>query len=353
MKKFIGLFLILICVGIAGKDSFRDGVMFDAEYADPGVTYGRDFTVVDSFPSPFGYSTGLAHDGQYIWNNHPWGACSLARIDPVTHSVVTMFTPSYCDRDMAFDGTYLWAAHWQTSSIYKFDTATCAIIASYDPPFTGHANGMAWDGAYLWVGEEDGRIYKMNTTGDTIRSIPFNAPYPSDPRGLGFSSDGHLWVGHQGYGRVYEIDTIAGTILNWYPAPGYVAGWNFQQGVDFGGGYLWTTTGGTYNQIYKIDIGLVDVKEQEKTAAPRVSLNITPNPCRDNAVISFTIEQPTTVDLSILDASGRVIADLIVDQKLAPAEYRYSLPEASNRSGVYFILLKAGSFTQTSKLIRL
>ncbi len=35
-------------------------------------------------------------------------------------------------------------------------------------PYRGPIDGLAWDGAYLWVGEESGRIYKMNTTGDTI-----------------------------------------------------------------------------------------------------------------------------------------------------------------------------------------
>src|SRR4030042_5355873 len=191
MKKFIGWFLVVICIGMAGQNSFRDGVMTGSENVDPGVNLGRQFTVVDSFTGPFGYSMGLAHDGYYIWNNHPWGACSLVRLDPVTHSVVTMFTPAFGNRDMAFDGTYLWASHWNTNSIYKYDTATCTIVASYDPPFAGHPNGMAWDGVYLWVGEESGRIYKMNTVGDTVRSIPFNAPYPSDPRGGGFA-EGHF-----------------------------------------------------------------------------------------------------------------------------------------------------------------
>ncbi len=212
---------------------------------------------------------------------------------------------------------------------------------------------MAWDGAYLWVGEEDGRIYKMNTTGDTIRSIPFNAPYPSDPRGLGFSPDGHLWAGHQGYGRIYEIDTITGAILNWYPAPGYVAGWNFQQGVDFGGGFLWTTTGGTYNRIYKIDIGLTKIEENKQAASVRINLNVMPNPCVNSALISFVIKRPTIASLSVLDASGRAVATVIENQRLAADNYQYRLPGGLNRSGVYFIILKAGDFTQAVKLVKL
>ena len=192
----------------------------------------------------------------------------------------------------------------------------------------------------------------MNTTGDTIRSIPFNAPYPSDPRGLGFAA-GHLWVGHQGYGRVYEIDTITGAIINWYSAPGYVPGFNFQQGVDFGGGYLWTTTGGTYNRIYKVDIGLVKIEEHKQVSVASISLSIKPNPCKNSAVIRFAIKQPTAVGLSVLDASGRTVATLISNQNLASANYQYRLPEGVNKGGVYFIVLRANNSAQVVKLIKL
>lgn len=352
MRKFIGLSLLFIGIGLAGQGQFRDGVMTGPGDPFSPETPDRLFTIVDSFTGPFGYSGGLAFDGVYVWNSDTWSPpCSIARIDPVTHAVNKVFAPTYGDRDMTFDGTYLWVSHWQTNSIYKYDTGTCAVVASYDPPFSGKAHGLAWDGAYLWVGEESGRIYKMNTTGDTIRSIPFNAPYSYDPRGLGFSSDGHLWAGHQGYGRVYEIDTIDGTIINWYPAPGYVSGWNFQQGVDFGGGYLWTTSGGTYNRIYKIDIGLTPVEERGQAAAARIGMSVAPNPGRGSSVIGLCVARPTTASLWIVDACGRTVASVFKDQNLAAGTNRYRLPEGMSRSGVYFIVLKADKSTQTVKLV--
>ncbi|MGB9720696.1 MAG: hypothetical protein ACPL28_04345 [bacterium] len=352
MKIFIGTLLSVFCIGFAGQDYFRDGVMIGSENNFLTENQGRVFVVVDSFAPGFcDYSMGLAFDGRYIWNNYAWSP-RIARIDPQNHQVVNIFYPTYGDRDMAFDGTYLWVSHWQTNSIYKYDTASFALMASYDPPFAGHTNGLAWDGAYLWVGEESGRIYKMTTTGDTVRSIPFNAPYSSDPRGLGFA-DGHLWAGHQGYGRVYEIDTISGAILNWYDAPGYVPGWNFQQGVDFGGGYLWTTTGGTYNRIYKIDIGLASIEEGKKVSASKIRLNVQPNPCKENAVINFNIDWHATATLSILDATGRRVATIIDNVNLAPAHYQYILPGGLNSGTVYFIVLRTNDFVQSAKLVKL
>uniref|UniRef100_A0A7C4TBH9 T9SS type A sorting domain-containing protein n=1 Tax=candidate division WOR-3 bacterium TaxID=2052148 RepID=A0A7C4TBH9_UNCW3 len=353
MNKRIIFTILLTCFCVAGQDYYRNGVITGSDNYFLTETRGREFTVVDSFNPGFcDYSSGLAHDGRYLWNNYAWSP-RIARIDPTTHTVLNIFYPPYGDRDMAFDGTYLWVSHWTTNSIYKYDTSSFNLVASYDPPFAGHPNGIAWDGAYLWVGEESGRIYKMNTSGDTIRSIPFNAPYPSDPRGLGFSSDGHLWVGHQGYGRVYEIDTINGTILNWYVAPGYVPGMNFQQGVDFGGGYLWTTTGGTYNRIYKIDIGLAGVEEYNQKIKNKIDLNIKPNPFVRNALIIFTVKQTSTVTLSLLDVNGRVVAKIIDNQTLIPGNYQYRVPERLTESGVYFIVLKSNDFTNAVKLVKL
>lgn len=350
MKKFSGFFLVLISIGFSGSDTWRDGVMIGSGNSVLPELAGRVFTVVDSFTGPYDYSQGLAFDGRYIWNNYTWST-SIARIDPVTHTVVNTFTPTYGNRDMAFDGAYLWVSHWQTYSIYKYDTSNFALIASFDPPFSGHANGLAWDGSYLWVGEESGRIYKMTTTGDTIRSIPFNAAYPSDPRGLGFSSDGHLWAGHQGYGRVYEIDTTDGAIINWYPAPGYVSGLNFQQGVDFGGGYLWTTSGGTYNRIYKIDIGLTPVKEHERLTVTQIGLNVMPNPGSNTAKIALAVAQPISAALFIVDAAGRTAATVFENQQLAAGNYCYRLPRELNQGGVYFIVLRAGNAVRSVKLV--
>jgi hypothetical protein len=351
MQKFIGLSLMFISVCLVGQNTFRDGVMTGSDNYFPVESSGRQFTIVDSFTGPFSYSNGIAHDGRYVWNSQTWSPpCSVARIDPETHMVVRIFNPSYGERDMTFDGTYIWISHWSTNSIYKYDTANFSLVASYDPPFAGHAHGLAWDGAYLWVGEESGRIYKMNTTGDTIRSIPFNAPYSYDPRGMGFAA-GHLWIGHQGYGRIYEIDTTDGAILNFYPAPGHVAGWNFQQGVDFGGGYLWTTSGGTYNRIYKIDIGLTPVEEHEKTVVSKIGIDVTPNPSHGAAMINLSVTRPTSVTLKVVDASGRTVATVFADQNLAAGNYRYRLPDGLSRSGVYFIVLKADGSARSVKLV--
>jgi len=307
VKKYYILVLSFFCLGGASHSPFLDGVLLGSSPAAPLAPSSRVFVVVDSFSSPYTYSMGLGCDGRYIWNNTAFSH-DFSRIDPLTHGVVNTFTPVNGNRDMAFDGTNLWASDWSTYCIYKYDTSNCAILATYDPGFSGHAHGMAWDGNYLWVGEEDGQIYKMNTTGGTIRSIPSPATYPSDPRGLAFAGD-HLWVGHQGYGRIYEIDTITGAVINFNNSPGAVPSQRFQQGLDFDGQFLWSTVGGAANVIYKIDIGMVNVDENKLTPADKLHLQVKPNPFRTRTDIRLAItdysEKITT--LKIFDISGRLV----------------------------------------------
>ena len=350
MKKYAVL-LLFFCLSLASQDYYRDGVLTGSTSVFLQTPSSRVFNVVDSFPSPFSYSMGLGCDGRYLWNDDAF-THTFARIDPLIDSAVNTFTPTYGDRDMAFDGTYLWASDWATYSIYKYDTSNCAIVASYDPPFADHAHGMAWDGAYLWVGEESGRIYKMNTIGDTLRSLPSPGPYPSDPRGLAFVS-GHLWVGHQGYGCIYEIDTITGAIINFYNAPGTVPSMRFQQGLDFDGQYLWSTVGGDANMLYKIDIGMVNVEEQKQLAGDEIKLNIRPNPLVRTAAISFTIQTPSTVQLSVIDESGRTVSTIIDRKPLPAGNYRYDWQAGKEQNGVYFVVLRVNGLARTVKLIKL
>jgi hypothetical protein len=351
MKNAFVLILLFWAMGRAGQSPFLDGVMIGPQPVAPMAPTSRIFVVVDSFLSPYTYSMGLGCDGRYIWNNTPFSH-DFSRIDPLTHAVVNTFTPAYGNRDIAFDGTNLWASDWSTYCIYKYDTTNLAILSTYDPGFPGHAHGLAWDGNYLWVGEEDGQIYKMNTSGGTIRSIPSPATYPSDPRGLAFAG-GHLWVGHQGYGRIYEIDTITGAVINFYSAPGAVPSQRFQQGVDFDGQYLWSTVGGAANVIYKIDIGMADVDENRPNPADKINLQVSPNPIRSNSRISFVLGEPAVVRLILTDAAGRVRAEIVGQRTLAAGKYQYGLPIERFPNGIYFAVLRVNDHSRSIKVIKL
>jgi hypothetical protein len=358
MVKYLSVIILLSGLCLAGA-TYIDGVLVysdtDAQAVVPVSPSTRQFNVIDSFPAAAtDYSAGIACDGQYLWNNetfYHW----FARMDTATGAVVNTFNTSIGNRDMAFDGQYLWASDWQTSSISKFDTSNCSVINTYYPPFSaGKPNGMAWDGAYLWVGEESGRIYKMTTTGDTVRSIPPPVVYPYDPRGLAF--DGmHLWVGYQDYGLIYEVDTTNGAVIASYTAPGTIPGWRFQQGLDCDGYFLWSTIGGEVQKIFQIDIGLLGAEEHKNSGAsmPSIKLSVDPNPFIGTAKISFVIGVSTNVSLKIIDAGGRVVSTIFDRKHMLPGEYAYNWQPNHDQPGIYFAVLEAGSITRSVKLIKI
>ena len=348
MKKCLLVLCLFIGICIANS-SYKDGVLIGAGVEPP--SFAQVFLVVDSFPAgATDYSLGLGCDGQYLWNNEAflhW----FARIDTGTGTVVDTFNTTIGNRDMTFDGQYLWSSDWQTSSISQFDTSNCSVINTYYPPFTaGRPNGMAWDSTHLWVGEESGRIYKMTTGGDTVKSIPPPVYYDYDPRGLAFDGS-YLWVGYQSSGLIYKVDTANGSVLETYNAPGAVAGQRFQQGLAFDGQFLWSTIGGAANMIYKIDIGLVAINENKQNIGQRSAIYLKSNPITNRANITFTIHNAGELSLSIFDVSGSLVSTLF-NGSLVPGEYSYTWHCPDHQSGIYFAVLQTKNRTETIKFIK-
>jgi hypothetical protein len=253
MKIIMLLVLLLIISGaISGSAEYIDGIL--VEPYKPPPSNARQLTVIDSFPASGGnYSMGLAFDGKNLWNDEAFRHW-FADIDTSTGAVIDSFFPSFGNRDMAFDGQFLWATDWQQERVYKYDTATCAILTSFPAPFAGKANGMAWDGTNMWIGQEGGQLWYCDTSGTVIRSIPAPNSTSSNPRGLAFDGT-YLWVGAQTAGMIYEVDPSDGTVINTYVSPCA----NLQQGLAFDGTYLWATGG--FNWIYQLDIGLIGIFE--------------------------------------------------------------------------------------------
>jgi len=251
MFKYIIPIFLMLSVAFA-EPKYIDGTLIESDKIIP-LEVSR-CGILDSFPSPApSYSLGLAFDGLYLWNDEAFSHW-FAHIDTSTGNPVNTFNPTFGNRDMTFDGMNLWATDWQNEMVYRYDTSDCSIISSFAPSFSGKPNGMAWDGTYLWVGEEGGQIWQMTTDGTVVRSIPSPNSSSSNPRGLAYDGQ-YLWVGCQTIGMIYKIDTADGSILESYSAPSA----NLQQGLTFDGQYLWSTGGN--NWIYKLDIGAIGIEE--------------------------------------------------------------------------------------------
>lgn len=195
---------------------------------------------------------GLAWDGQYLWASD--NEVTIYKLDPWAEKdhVIHSFTWPGPDpgfyvnwRDLAWDGTSLWAANWRDYKIYQFDPSDFSVIKSFPVPFLGHPNGLAWDGTYLWVGEEvnhRGWIHMIDpSTGQSLHSIPsaYDPTASPEPRGLAWDGS-TIWAGYQAIGdnilhAIIQHDITDGSVLYEFSSP---VG---QQGLAYDGRYLWAT----------------------------------------------------------------------------------------------------------------
>jgi flagellar hook assembly protein FlgD len=99
---------------------------------------------------------------------------------------------------------------------------------------------------------------------------------------------------------------------------------------------------------------VVGVGEQGAPMTTYVEQN-TPNPFNPTTTIRFGLKEPARVQLTIYDAAGRLVRQLIDDSR--PARHYTVTWDGRDRagqsvaSGVYFCRLTAGSFKETKKMV--
>jgi glutamine cyclotransferase len=213
------------------------------------------FKVIRTFPHPSSYANALTWDNGTIWLSYSAGP--LEQYDPYTGTMIKTFpTPNTKPRGLAFDGMDLWIASWYlapTPSIFQINPGTGAVIQSYVAPFTnGRSNGMAWDGATLWLTNEANQIYQIDALRwAVIGSITVPATSSYNPRDLAWDTRTNtLWAGYQSKGLIRKHNPLTGAVLEEFKSP--YAG--FQQGLTWDSSFLWATGGST-----KLDVSQIDV----------------------------------------------------------------------------------------------
>ncbi len=77
-----------------------------------------------------------------------------------------------------------------------------------------------------------------------------------------------------------------------------------------------------------------------------------PNPFNPSTLIKFDISKSTIVKIAIYDVLGKEIYR-VIDKQMAPGSYEEVWDGSDFESGVYFIQLTAGSYTETKKMVLL
>jgi hypothetical protein len=103
--------------------------------------------------------------------------------------------------------------------------------------------------------------------------------------------------------------------------------------------------------IFKLDIP-VGIGTLEKIPREFILHQNFPNPFNPNTIIRYELPKQSSVTLHVFDITGKLITTL-VDEVQSSGKYEVSFSSAGLSSGIYFYKLKAGSFSDTKKMILL
>lgn len=268
-------------------------------------------------------------------------------------------TPDIHDVYARNDTVYVSEGWNGTFSIYDASNKTSpGLIARLTVPSAGYAHN-AWttvDGQYMLTTEE--------TSSKTMKVWDVSDPLSINQVGswLGGNSLAHnvqvegdfAFVSHYSYGiSALDISNPASPIevahYDTYPASDATAFWGCW------GVYPHTSTGYVYTSdiegkltVLRFD-NVTDVTGAGDASVPQVAAALmnAPNPFNPRTVISFTLQQPALVNVTIFDSAGRVVRTLVRGQS-APAgssSHEWNGLDDAGRpiaSGKYYYRLSAG-----------
>jgi hypothetical protein len=113
-----------------------------------------------------------------------------------------------------------------------------------------------------------------------------------------------------------------------------------------------------YNRLYFYCLQTITgIEDRIPAGSSILSLNVFPNPFNPNATIRFTIPEASKVHLDVYDVAGRRVATLFDGiMESGPKEISWDSRNAYKEgvsSGVYFIRVQAGDYSQTKKMVLL
>lgn len=160
------------------------------------------------------------------------------------------YSNGYYAYGLAFDGEYLWIGDDYNGMIYKMDTLG-NVVSSF-MGITGSNHGLAWDGEGLWCAGDYSvtHLIKFNPYGSRIDSVAENWQYIG---GLGYNGNQILVTVYypNTNNNIYLLDPTTGITIGTVSSPG-----TQPQGVTFDGQYIWVVmddNDGDPERVWKID----------------------------------------------------------------------------------------------------
>jgi photosystem II stability/assembly factor-like uncharacterized protein len=192
-----------------------------------------------------------------------------------------------------------------------------------------------------------GVVYFINPDGDILKIYDGGGIY-----GLAAPSDRkELYLIKFSQGQVLKADSIGGTFyLHEEGLPFIELGQGHYNMFYFDSpeysNKIFTNRGG----LMELEINTV-VQAETYVLLPEFNLSQNyPNPFNPFTTIKYSLAQKGRVTLSIYDLLGREVIKLIDEEKPA-GEYETKWNASSHPSGVYFLRMQAGEFSETRKLL--
>ena len=115
---------------------------------------------------------------------------------------------------------------------------------------------------------------------------------------------------------------------------------------NFGNIYAATFGRGIYfSNKYQKPVGIITQDMPEQLS----NIKVFPNPVSSTATIEYTLDKQATINIRVLDLSGKVIVNEQISQH--SGTHQYKLDCGSLPRGMYIVSINTGKSVQTSKFI--
>jgi hypothetical protein len=202
--------------------------------------------------SNVGGSYGVLYDGANIWSSSTVGSVGqVVKVDAATggKNAFTKVTVGSSPEGMAFDGAYIWVANFGSNSVTQILASTATVVNTFALGSTCPTpEGMAFDGTYVWVVcHENNNVVALTSSG----TIEYNVTVGAFPTLIAYDGETtqtngpFLWVTNSSSGTVSKIalGTCSPTTKACAAPLSYGVG-TTPNGVVFDGTYIWVANGG-------------------------------------------------------------------------------------------------------------
>ncbi len=198
------------------------------------------------------------------------------------------------------------------------------------------------DGNYIFAGSN----YRIHSSSDD--GITWNYLYDGLPNGFDYYLAGLA-------GRIFTITNgISGSAL--FVSNNNGSSWNYVNNISTPYVYRIMVIGdklfaATETGLYFLPLSAVNVDEQITEIPEDFFLYSNyPNPFNASTTIKYQVPYQANVSLKLYDILGIEVATLI-DEQMPAGQYATRFTDDNLTSGIYFYTLRAGSYTQTKKMI--